>query len=366
MTISSIIHCLHNWANPSLQESYDNAGLICGNPNQQVTRILVCLDATEAVVDEAIRKNAELIVAHHPIVFKGLKRFTGNSYVEKTLIKAIKNDIAIFAIHTNLDNIESGVNAEIANRLGIVNPRILSPKNQLLYKLAVFVPKQNADNLANAMFLAGAGRIGNYDRASFRSEGIGSFRPGPKANPHLGKIGTTEYVEELKLEMLVEKHLLNPVINAMIQNHPYEEVAYDYWELENTHAQIGSGMIGELPSEMPLLSFLTLLKEKFNLQMAKYTGNPNKMVKKVAFCGGSGSFLIPCALKQNADLFLSADFKYHEFFDAEDKMTIVDMGHYESEQFTVDLIMRKLQAQCDGIEILPTEMNTNPVSYFLG
>lgn len=365
MKIQQIISFLQDWAAPAYQESYDNAQLICGDASSTLRKVLISLDATEDVVDEAIQKGANLIIAHHPIVFKGLKKLTGSNYVERTIIKAIKNDIAIFAIHTNLDNISTGVNKEIANRLALVNTRILAPKTQVLSKLITFVPIENLQSVAQAMFKAGAGQIGNYDMASFRSEGTGSFRPLKNAIPHIGSENSYEEVKEYKLEVLVENHLLSSVIQAMITAHPYEEVAYDIIALQNSNPYVGSGMIGTLEKEISLENFLQMVKAKFGLKAIKYTGDLSRNVKTIALCGGSGIFLLPNAIKNKADVFLTSDVKYHEFFDAENKLSIVDIGHFESEQFTVDLILRKLQAHFDGIALKASETKTNPVNYFV-
>ncbi len=365
MKIQQIITFLQDWAAPAYQESYDNAQLICGDASASVRKILVSLDATEEVVDEAIRKGANLIIAHHPIVFKGLKKLTGSNYVERCIIKAIKHDIAIFAIHTNLDNISSGVNKEISNRLSLENTRILAPKTQILSKLITFVPIENAQAVAQAMFDAGAGQIGNYDMASFKSEGKGSFRPLKNANPHIGSENNYEEVKELKLEVLVENHVLSSVIQAMLEAHPYEEVAYDIIALQNAHPYVGSGMIGTLEKELSLADFLELLKAKFGVKALKYTGDLSRSVKTVALCGGSGIFLLQNAIRSKADVFLTSDVKYHEFFDAENKLSIVDIGHFESEQFTIDLILRKLQAHIDGIAMETSETKTNPVNYYV-
>lgn len=365
MKIQALISLLHQWAPAAYQESYDNSTLICGNTQNDIQKVLVCLDVTEDVLDEAIQLGANLIIAHHPIIFKGLKKLTGSNYVERTLIKAIKNDISIFALHTNLDNVLTGVNREIANRMGIENPKILLPKSDILYKLIVFVPLSHAESLAQALFNVGVGKIGNYDMASFRSKGTGTFRPLEHANPHTGTVLNFEEVEEIKLEFIVEKHLLQTSIQTMLEVHPYEAVAYDCIELQNIHNEIGSGMIGNLDNNISMADFLKMIKEKFGLHAIKYTGNLQKNVQRIAWCGGSGIFLLSEAKKQKADVFLTADVKYHEFFDAENQISIVDIGHYESEQFTIDLIIRKIQAQFDGISVSATSINTNPVQIYL-
>lgn len=354
---------LEAWAPLSLQEHYDNAGLITGDAGEPVKGIMVCLDSTEAVLDEAIEKGCNLVIAHHPIVFGGLKKITGRNYVERTVIKAIRNNIALYAIHTNLDNVQSGVNAEICRRLGLENTRILAPKKDLLYKLIVFVPLADTGKVAEALFAAGAGRIGNYDGASFRSEGTGTFRPLEGSNPHTGQKGVPEEVAENRLEVLLEADVLHTAVQAMLQAHPYEEPAYDIIPLHNVHKEVGSGMTGELAEPVPAADFPVYVKEKMGLPMLKYTSTAGTHIRRVAVCGGAGIFLLPQALRSGADAFITSDVKYHEFFDAGERLMLMDIGHYESEQYTIDLILRKLQSQFQGIPCMATGIRTNPVQY---
>ncbi|HRD58942.1 MAG TPA: Nif3-like dinuclear metal center hexameric protein [Ferruginibacter sp.] len=364
MQIKEIISVLEQYAPPALQETYDNAGLITGNSIWECTGIIVSLDATEEIVQEAIDKKCNLIVAHHPIIFKGLKKITGKNYVEKTIIHAIKNDIAIFAIHTNLDNVIHGVNGKIADLLGLVNRKILAPKIGLLQKLSVFVPFKEKDKLQNALFNAGAGNIGNYSECSFSTEGIGSFKAGIKANPHLGEIGQRHLEPEIKLEVIFPQWLQSKIVDAMQLNHPYEEVAYDIYLLLNNYQHAGSGIIGELPEEVTEEEMLQKLKSIFKTGLVKHTkllGNP---LKKIALCGGAGSFLTETALAAGADMFITADVKYHEFFDAEGKLVLADIGHYESEQFTIELLFDILREKFPNFAVLKTGVNTNPVWYY--
>lgn len=361
--IRDILRVLEAWAPLSRQENYDNAGLITGDATQPVKGIMVCLDSTEAVLDEAIEKGCNLVIAHHPIVFGGLKKITGRNYVERTVIKAIRNNIAIYAIHTNLDNVQSGVNAEICRRLGLDNTRILAPKKDLLYKLSVFVPLDDTEKVAEALFSAGAGRIGNYDSASFRSAGTGTFRPLEGSNPHIGQNGMREEVAENRLEVLLDADILQGAVQAMLQAHPYEEAAYDLIPLHNLHKEVGSGMYGELPQPVPAADFPAYVKERMGLSMLKYTPTAGTHIRRVAVCGGSGIFLLPKALQSGADAFITSDVKYHEFFDAEERLMLMDIGHYESEQYTVDLILRKLQSQFQGLPAMATGIRTNPVQY---
>ncbi|HMK05353.1 MAG TPA: Nif3-like dinuclear metal center hexameric protein [Ferruginibacter sp.] len=365
MKISDIIAHLNTIAPLFLQENYDNAGLITGDPGWECSGIITTLDCTEEVVLEAIEKNANLIVAHHPIIFGGLKKITGKNYVEQTIITTIKNDIAIYAIHTNLDNVLHGVNAAIADKLGLVNRTILQPKNDTLRKLFTFVPVDHAEKLRTAVFSAGAGHISNYSECSFSNTGKGTFKAGEGANPFTGKIGERHTEEEVKLEMIFPAWLEKNIISAMIAAHPYEEVAYDIIALENNNQQVGSGLVGELPQTTTEADLLGLLKDIFGLSVIRHTALRGKPVKKIALCGGAGSFLTGAAIAAGADFYISSDFKYHEFFDANGRLVIADIGHYESEQFTIDLLHEVLTKKFPNFAVLKTGVKTNPVLYFL-
>jgi dinuclear metal center YbgI/SA1388 family protein len=364
MKVKDVVAKLEVLAPKSLQESYDNAGLLVGNPNMEITGVTVSLDCTEAVIDDAIAANCNLIVSHHPILFKALKSLTGKNYVERTVIKAIENGIALYAIHTNLDNVSAGVNNKIAERLGLENCRILAPKTGLLRKLVVFCPEKDADKVKESLFSAGAGHIGNYDKCSFNSMGIGTFRAGIGANPVVGEIGELRHENEVKIEVILPDYLQGKVINAMKLAHPYEEVAYDLFVLANEHQEIGSGLIGKLPQPMSESEFLSFLKDKMNTGCIRHTPFIGKMVNTVALCGGSGSFLLSNALASGADVYVSGDFKYHEFFDAEGRLMIADIGHYESEQFTMHLLHDFLTENFHTFAVRLTEVNTNPLNYF--
>lgn len=364
MRLNKILSALEQLAPKSFQEGYDNSGLIVGSKEAEVNKVLFCLDSTEDVVYEAIEKGVELIVAHHPIVFNGLKSLTGKNYIERTILKAIKNDIAIYAIHTNLDNVFSGVNKELANRIGLEHTQILSPKWELMKKLVFFCPTADAEKVRRAIFEAGAGHIGEYDCCAFQVEGEGSFRASDVANPHVGKKGELHYEKELRIETVVPKHLESQVVQAMIAAHPYEEVAYDLYDLAMSWNSVGSGMWGELPKAMPPTDFLNLLKEKLNVTCIRHTELLKDQIKTVALCGGSGSFLLNAAKAVKADVLVTADFKYHQFFDAEKDIIIADVGHYESEQFTPHLLCRYVEEKFDELECRITKVNTNPVKYF--
>jgi dinuclear metal center YbgI/SA1388 family protein len=363
MKLHEITSTLESIAPKIYQESYDNSGLIVGDLSMEVTGAILCLDSTEDVVDEAIRKGANLVIAHHPIVFKGLKTFTGKNYVERTVMKAIKNDIALYAIHTNLDNVRKGVNEKIADKLGLKNKRILSAKRGFLSKLVFFCPEKDSNSVKDAVFSAGGGAIGDYDYCSYSSEGVGTFKPVRNANPVEGKLGELSTVNELRIEVLVKNSVLEDVLHALKSAHPYEEVAHEVYSIENEDEQLGSGMIGELESSVTLDEFLTYVSFTFNTGVIKYTPF-EKEIKKVAVCGGSGSFLLKNAMAAKADVFITSDFKYHEFFDAEGEISIFDIGHFESEQFTIDLIKEFLIDKFPKFAPHLTEINTNPVKYF--
>ena len=365
MKISEITQHLETFAPPHFQESYDNSGLIVGNASAECTGVLISLDAIETIIDEAIAKKCNLVVAHHPIIFRGLKKLNGNNYVERTIIKAIKNDIAIYAIHTNLDNIKKGVNNKIAEKIGLKNLQILQPKENILKKLITFAPLDKAEDLRKALFDAGAGELGKYSECSFNTEGLGTFKPLKGADPFVGEIGKRHEEKELKIEIIFPVYLEHKIIQAMIKAHPYEEVAYDIISLGNYLSDVGSGLIGELDEEMDEKAFLAKIKSTFGLKIIKHTALKGNNVKKVAVCGGSGSFLIPVAITNKADVYITADIKYHEFFDADSRLVVADIGHYESEQFTIDLLDDILREKYPNFAVLKTEVNTNPVNYYL-
>lgn len=365
MKINDIISYLETIAHPSLQESYDNAGLITGDKDWTCTGIICSLDAIEEVMNEAIEKKCNLIVAHHPIIFSGLKKINGKNYVEKTIIKAIKNDIAIYAIHTNLDNVLNGVNGRIAAILGLKNTAPLSLKENTLKKLFTFAPADKAEEVRNAIFAAGGGFISNYSECSFNAEGVGTFKGNDDTNPYVGEPGIQHQEKEIKIEVILPSHLEKKVVAAMIKAHPYEEVAFDVIALSNRNPSAGSGIIGDLPESMSEDNFLQLLKAVFNVPVIRHTQKRGMQVKKVACCGGAGSFLISSALAAGADAYVTADIKYHEFFDANNRLLISDIGHYESEQYTINLLQEVLEQKFPTFAVLKTEVKTNPVHYFI-
>jgi dinuclear metal center YbgI/SA1388 family protein len=363
ITIKNITQHLEQFAPLQLQESYDNSGLITGNPNWEVKGIIVCLDSTEMVIEEAIKHGCNLVVAHHPIIFSGLKKITGKSYVERTIISAIKNDIAIYAVHTNLDNVKDGVNKIICEKLGLQNISILSPKKGLLRKIVTYCPLEQAEKVRAALFEAGAGALGNSDECSFNIPGDGTFRPNEAADPYIGTAGIRHTEKEIRMEMIYQENRQSTILQALFNAHPYEEVAYDIYNLANKDQETGSGMIGELPENQSETEFLKRLKISMKTDCIRYAALSGQEIKKVAVCGGSGSFLLNEAINAGAQAFITADFKYHQFFDAEGKILIADIGHYESEQFTTELIKSLILKKFTTFAVRITEVNTNPVQY---
>ncbi len=363
MKIKELASYLETFAPPMLQESYDNAGLLVGDPDEEIKGVMICLDSTEAVLDEAIQSGCNLIIAHHPIIFSGLKKITGKNYIERVVIKAIRNGLSIYALHTNLDNVRMGVNAKIAEKLGLSDLKILAPKKNMIRKLVTYSPVEASEKVKDALFQAGAGEIGEYDQCSFTAVGSGSFRPGEKANPFVGKKGEKHIENEERIEMVYEPWKESAIVRALLNAHPYEEVAYDLYALENLSAQVGSGMIGELPEAMSERDFLLFLKKAIKTECVRHSGEIRRNIKKVAVCGGSGSFLLNSAIQQGADAFVTADFKYHQFFDADGHLLIADVGHYESEQFTMELIKDIISKKNATFAVRLTKVITNSVHY---
>lgn len=364
MKIFELISVLEKFAAPELQEDYDNAGLITGNKAWECTGVICALDVTLNVIEEAANNHCNLIIAHHPIVFRGMKRFNGSNYVEEIIISAIKKDIAIYAAHTNLDNILLGVNGMIAHKLGLLNISVLRSKHKILRRLITFAPVDKAEQVRKALFDAGAGHIGNYDECSFNSDGTGTFRAGPGTDPYVGKPGERHEEKETKIEIVYPFYLEEQVVRALVSHHPYEEVAYDIFTMENIHLGIGEGITGELKEPMEEKDFLSWVKKIFNSGVIRHTELRGKPVKRVAVCGGAGSFLTGQALQAGVDCYITSDVKYHEFFDAEGRMVLADIGHFESEQFTIELIHELLAEKFPTFAVLKTRVNTNPVRYF--
>lgn len=365
MLIQSVINVLENVAPPVLQESYDNAGLLTGDGCWTCTGVLCTLDTTRAVIEEAKARGCNLVVAHHPIIFGGLRQINGKNYVEQAVIAAIKHDVAIYAIHTNLDNVQQGVNGKIALLLGLQQIQPLVSKEGLLKKLYFFVPVGHAEVVREAVFAAGAGHIGQYSECSFGVEGYGTFKGEAGTSPFVGVPGMRHSEREMKIEVVFAAWQERKLVAALLRAHPYEEVAYDVVGLSNALPGVGSGLVGELAEPVGEKVFLQQLKDIFNLSVVRHTPLTGKPVKRVAVCGGAGSFLTGRAIGAGADVYVTADVKYHEFFDANDRLVIADIGHYESEQFTTDLLYEILQENFPTFAVLKSETRTNPVHYFI-
>ena len=363
MTVKNITDYIEKIAPLDYAEDFDNVGLLVGNYDKKITGVLVTLDTLEKTLDEAIEKNCNLIISFHPIIFNGLKKLNGNNYIERVVIKAIKNDIAIYAIHTALDNSFNGVSAKMCDKLELTNTKVLLPQKGNIKKLTTYVPHKNAKELRNSLFEAGAGNIGNYERCSFNIEGTGTYQGNENSNPTLGKKGSLHTEPEIFISVIFEKHLENKILASLFMNHPYEEVAYDIVTLENKHQKIGMGMIGELPHEIDTVNFLSIIKEKFNLKTIRYSDLIIKKIKKVAVLGGSGSFAIQEAKRSGADIYITSDLKYHDFYKADNQIIIADIGHYESEQFTKNLLVDYLTKKFTNFAIILSEINTNPINY---
>jgi len=363
MIVKEVINHLEELAPLNYAEDFDNVGLLVGDEQAEISGVLVTLDTLEAVVDEAIEKKCNLIVSFHPIVFKGLKKITGKSYVERTVLKAIKNNIAIYAIHTALDNALKGVNDIICNVLGLTNKSILIPQKGTIKKLTTYVPTKNAEDLRSELFKAGAGNIGNYDNCSFNSEGKGTYRGNEVSNPKIGKKGELHIEEETQISVTFNKHVESKLLNSLFKNHPYEEVAFEVTTLDNYNQNIGIGMVGELEQNQKTEAFLQFVKEKMNVSVIRHSRLIKNTVSKIAVLGGSGSFAIPAAKAVGADVLITSDLKYHDFFAAENDIILADIGHYESEQFTKTFLVDYLSKKITNFAVVLSTTNTNPVKY---
>lgn len=363
MKLQELVSCLENLAPLSLQEDYDNAGLLIGNTNSEIQKALISLDITEEVMQEAIDGRCNLIISHHPLIFKGIKKLNGKNMTERIVIQAIKNNIAVYAIHTNLDNVPDGVNAILGEKLGLIDLQLLSPIANYLKKLVTFCPSEYAEKVRNALFEAGAGHIGKYDSCSFNSKGEGSFRALEGANPFVGKKGKLHFENEIRIETIIPSYLVNQSIAALKKAHPYEEVAYDIYSLENHESNAGAGMIGKLPKEKNAKEFLLHVKKILGSEAIRHNKLVEKPVKKVAICGGSGAFLLHEAYFAGADMFITGDLKYHNFFEYQNEMTLVDAGHFETEQFTKELLYSVLNKKFPNFALQISKTNSNPISF---
>ncbi len=364
MTIKELLSNLNELAPFELQQESDNSGLLLGEPQKKVSKGLITLDVTEEVLDEAIEKKCDIIISHHPFIKDGLKKITGAGFAERVLVKAIKNDLAVISLHTNLDNIYAGVNRKMCDLIGLDDIKILDPVRGKLKKLVVFCPSDHADKVRMAIFKAGGGKIGDYDWCSYNIEGKGSFRAGEGTSPFVGKVNELHFEKEARIEVIYPSYVEKQVLDAMIKAHPYEEVAYDLYPLDNVFDRVGAGMIGNLKTPLVIEDFLSLLEKKFKTSIIRYSSASKEKISVVALCGGSGSFLLEKAISAGADAFVTADVKYHLFFDATGKIVLADIGHFESEQFAKDLIFEMVSKKISNFAFQISEINSNPVKYF--
>ena len=361
--IKDIANALEMFAPLPLQEGFDNSGLQIGLTEAEVTGVLLCLDVTEKVVDEAVMSGCNLIVSHHPLIFSPLKRITGSNYVERCVLKALANGIAIYASHTNMDSVQGGVNYRIAEKLGLQNVRILAPKGDALLKLAVYVPVSHADVVREALFGAGCGNIGGYDSCSYNVEGVGTFRAGDGCNPFCGKVGELHKEYEVRIETVMPAYLRNKVVSALLKAHPYEEPAYDIYPLKNSWDSVGLGVVGDLPEERDEVDFLSEIKAKFSVGSLRHTSLSGKKVKRVALCGGSGASFADAAISAGAQVYVTGEARYHDLFNYDGRILFAVIGHYESEQYTMDIFKDIILGAYPGIKVQKTTINTNPVNY---
>ncbi len=363
MKIKQILTILEEMAPLAYAEDFDNVGLLIGNQEDEATGVLVCHDALEAVIDEAIAKKCNLVVCFHPILFSGLKKITGKNYVERSVLKAIKNDIAIYAVHTALDNHKNGVNKIFCDALELKNTKVLVPKPNFIQKLVTYTVPENAEKVRTAICNVGAGTIGNYDNCSFNSEGFSTYKGNENSNPSIGNRGELTQTNEIKIEVTFEKHLQSKILKALFSNHVYEEVAYEIYDLQNFHQNIGLGMTGELENPMSENDFLNFVKNSMQCGGIRHSQLLGKPIKKVAVLGGSGSFAIKNAIQANADIYLTSDLKYHNFYESENQIVLADIGHFESERYTKNYIVDFLKEKITNFAIVLSEENTNPVKY---
>ena len=363
LKVKDILKEIEEYAPLPLQEGFDNAGVQVGDVNQPAHGALLCLDVTEEVIDEALELGCNLIISHHPLAFRPFKSLTGKSYIERCLMKACKYDLVIYAAHTNLDNANGGVNFKLAELIGLQNVRVLSPQKQALLKLVTFVPESYADLVRTTLFNAGAGRIGNYDSSSFNLPGEGTFRANEGCHPFCGEIGALHTEKEIRIETVLPAFRKGAVMQALLSVHPYEEPAFDFYLLENRWEQVGSGVVGELPEEEDEMSFLQRIKELFQVGCVKHSPLTGRPIREVALCGGSGAFLINDAINYGADIFITGEAKYNDFYDVEDRILLATIGHYESEVCTKEIFYSIISRKFPTFALHLSNVNSNPVKY---
>ena len=363
MKIKEIVSALDRFAPLPLQDGFDNAGLQIGLTEAEATGALLCLDVTEAVLDEAIALGCNLVISHHPLIFKGYKSITGKDYVERCILKAIRNDMVLYAAHTNLDNAKGGVNYKIAEKIGLKHLQVLEPKRNSLLKLVTFVPTEQAERVRKALFAAGCGNIGGYDSCSYNLKGEGTFRAGENTHPFCGSIGELHREEEVRIETILPSYKKGEVVRALLSAHPYEEPAFDLYPLENEWTQAGAGIVGELETPETELEFLKRIKKIFEVECGKHNRLTGREIQKVALCGGAGAFLIPQAIRSGADIFITGEIKYHDYFGHEDEILLAEIGHYESEQYTKEIFYSIIRDLFPNFALHLSKINTNPIKY---
>jgi dinuclear metal center YbgI/SA1388 family protein len=347
----------------SFQEGYDNSGLQVGSCEKEINSALITLDITEEVLDEARYNSCDIIISHHPLIFTGLRRLSGRSSTERILLNAVKQDVAIYSAHTNLDALANGVSKKMAEKLNLRNIRVLAPLKNKLLKLVTYVPDNHLDKVRKAVFCAGAGVIGGYDNCSFTTPGTGSFRAGEGTDPFAGEKGKIHFEDEIRFETILFTHQKESVISALLAAHPYEEVAYDIYSLENDNIEQGMGCTGEFAEPVDEKDFLKLLSSVFSARGIRYSRLAGNLISKVALCGGSGAFLLNDALASGASAFVTADIKYHSYFETENKILLADIGHYESEKFSTEILYDLIIKKFPTFAVRFSEINTNPINY---
>ena len=365
MTVRGIQEIMEAWAPLDIAWERDNPGLQAGDTGRRVRGILVALDVTEPVVKEAKGAGANLIVSHHPLLFRPLRSLTTRSGTERTLTALARGGIALYSAHTNLDFTRGGTSFALAEALGLATEGFLTSSFRTESKIVTFVPPSHADSVAAAMAGAGAGVIGAYDGCSFRTEGTGTFRGGKGTHPAVGKAGVPEHAREIRLEMVAPRRAVHTVVDALKGAHPYEEVAFDVYPLDNTSGAYGMGALGTLPRAVPLADFLGRVRRALRTRSLRWSGDPRSRVRRVAVCGGSGSELLPQAIAAGADAFVTADVRYHTFQEAGTEITLVDAGHFETEfpvvAAVVDRLRGEIRARGARIPVRASSQATNPV-----
>ena len=362
-TLGEFTRWLEELIPPAFQEQYDNSGLQVGDPDASINSVLLTVDVTSEVIAEAREHGCNLIISHHPLIFTPLKRIAGGSETELCVASAVRGGIAIYSAHTSFDNVSWGVSHILAEKIGLTKIRVLAPLKGKLSKLIAFVPVSHAARVREALFAAGAGHIGNYDRCSFNVPGDGTYRAGEGADPYAGQVGEDHSEPEIRIEAVMPSHLSSSCVRALLAAHPYEDVAYDIIALENEYHGAGAGAIGTLPATLTGIMLLERLKEVTGIPVIRYSGDTARTVKTIAVCGGSGSDLISVAARAGADAFVTGDIKYHAFAQAPHDMIVADIGHYESEKFSLELLHNLIKKKFPKFALRFSGIKTNPVNY---